>query len=275
MLSIAIAIGATILLAGVFSRLGETTLRLPWAWTVLAFWLLAGADLASDNPPARFLFSASTLCPGMALMGARRPHHHAWQLVVGCLWVVMVQPALYFLSLPSGMGFSIHILRQLFLLALVGIVVVSFLPTRFSFSGICLLAGFAILFGPQLPWSGIPEMEFSIPAAGSCFLAGLVMARLQPRPDRSRCRPADRLWLDFRDTFGTFWALRLADRIQRAADQEGWGFRLGWRGFFMDDEKQPDQPETEALEQYLRNIVRRFASQEWIDSRLAGGEILE
>ena len=36
MLSIAIAIVATILLAGAFPRLRETTLRLPWAWTVLA-----------------------------------------------------------------------------------------------------------------------------------------------------------------------------------------------------------------------------------------------
>ncbi len=275
MLSIAIAIVATILLAGAFPRLRETTLRLPLAWTVLAFWLLVGADLVSDNPAASFLFSASTLCPGMALMGARRPHHHAWQLIVGCLWLVMVQPALYFLSLPSGMGFSLHILRQLFLLVLVGMVVVSFLPTRFGFSGICLLAGFVILFGPQLPWSGIPSMEFSIPLAGSLFLAGLVVAWLRPRPDRSTCWPADRLWLDFRDTFGTFWALRLADRIKRAAEQEGWKSRLGWRGFSRDDEKQPEEFETEALEQYLRNIVRRFASQEWIDRRLADGEMRE
>ena len=58
MLSLAIAIVATVLLAGAFPRLRETTLRLPLAWTVLAFWLLAGADLVSDNPAASFLFSA-------------------------------------------------------------------------------------------------------------------------------------------------------------------------------------------------------------------------
>jgi hypothetical protein len=273
MYSLAIAVVATLLLAPAFPRLRDTTLSLPWAWTLAAFWLLAVADLVPANPATRFLFAASALCPGIALMGARRPHHLAWQLIVGSLWLVIVLPALNSLAVPSEMEFDI--VRQVFLLILVAIIVASLLPTRFGFSGTLLLAGFVILFGPQLPWSGIPSMEFTIPLASGLFLAGLVVAWLRPAPDRSTCWPADRLWLDFRDTFGTFWALRLADRVNRAAQQEGWKCHLGWRGFSTDDDEPLESLATEELHQYLRNIVRRFAGQAWIDRRLEKGNKAE
>ena len=266
MYSLAIAVVATLLLAPVFPRLRDTTLTLPWAWTLVAFWLLAVAELVSANPATSFLFTASALCPGIALMGARRPHHHAWQLIVISLWLVIVLPALSSLAVPSEMEFDIF--RQVFLLILVAIIVAGLLPTRFGFSGTWLLAGFVILFGPLLPWSGVPSMEFTIPLASSLFLAGLVMAWLRPRPDRSTCWPANRLWLDFRDMFGTLWALRLADRVNRAARQEGWKCHLDWRGFSTENDEPLESLATEGLHQYLRNIVRRFASQAWIDWRL-------
>ena len=41
MLSLLCAILATIFLAIAFRRLRGTTLELPWAWTLLAFWMLA------------------------------------------------------------------------------------------------------------------------------------------------------------------------------------------------------------------------------------------
>ena len=208
-------------------------------------------------------------------MGARRPHHRAWQLIVASLWLVIALPALYSLAVPSEMEFTIHIVRQVFLVILVAAMVCSILATRIGFAAIGLLGGFVILFGPLLPWSGVPHTGFTLPLASGFFLAALMMAYLLPRPDRSRLWPADRLWLDFRDTFGTLWALRLADRVNRAAEQEGWKCHLGWRGFSMDDEEPLERLATEALHQTLRNIVRRFASRAWIDRRLEKGEKVE
>jgi hypothetical protein len=114
-------------------------------------------------------------------------------------------------------------------------------------------------------------MGFRLPLASGLFLASLIVACLLPVPDRSTLMPADRLWLDFRDTFGTLWALRLADRINRAAQQEGWECRLHWRGFASEQQEELDPLAMEPTHQYLRNIVRRFASQAWIEQRLEKG----
>jgi len=271
MYCLAFALVATILLVRALPRLRNNTLQLPWAWTLLAFWLLAVAELFPENLAASFLLSASTLCPGMALMGARRPHHRTWQLIVASLWLVIVLPALHSLALPSEMEFTIHIVRQVFLFILVATMVLIFLPTRFGFAALGLLAGFVVLFGPLLPWSGVPQTEFTLPLAGGLFLAALVAACLLPRPDRSRLWPADRLWLDFRDAFGTLWALRLAERVNRAAKLKGWGCRLSWHGFTSDQKEDLEQLSTGPLHQYLRNIVRRFTSPAWIDQRLGKG----
>jgi hypothetical protein len=274
MLSLLSAILATIFLAIAFRRLRGTTLELPWAWTLLAFWMLAAADLLATRAAWSFLLTAIVICPGMAMMGARRPHHHAWQLIVGSLWLVIVLPALQFLALSSESDFEIHVVRQVFLVILVAIMVVNILPTRFGWVASGLLAGFVVLFGPLIPWSGVPEMGFRLPLASGLFLAALIVACLLPRPDRSTLLPADRLWLDFRDTFGTLWALRLADRVNRAAQQEGWECRLHWHGFVSEQQEDLDPLAMEPTHQYLRNIVRRFASQAWIDERLEKGNQL-
>ena len=272
MYSLAFALVATILLVRARPRLHGTTLQLPWAWTLLAFWSLAVADMVSENLASSFLLSASTLCPGMALMGARRPHHRSWQLIVASLWLVIVLPALHSLALPAEMQFTIHIVRQVFLVLLVAIIVLSFLPTRFSLAALGLLGGFVVLFGPLLPWSGVPQAAFTLPLSSGLFLASLVLASLLPRPDHSRREPADRLWLDFRDAFGTLWSLRLAEQVNRASSLKGWGYRLGWYGFQSDQHEDPGPQPTEALHQYIRNIVRRFTSQQWIDQRLGKGD---
>ncbi len=163
MYSLAFALVATILLLRALPRLHGTTLQLPWAWTLLAFWSLAVADMVSENLASSFLLSASTLCPGMALMGARRPHHRSWQLIVASLWLVIVLPALHSLALPAEMQFTIHVVRQVFLVLLVAIIVLSFLPTRFGLAALGVLGGFVVLFGPLLSWSGVPQTAFTLP----------------------------------------------------------------------------------------------------------------
>jgi hypothetical protein len=82
----------------------------------------------------------------------------------------------------------------------------------------------------------------------------------------------ERAWLDFRDTFGLFWALRVQERVNAAAKQFDWDVELGWRGFRrasngaklteMDDNIEP------ALRSTFKGLLRRFVSHEWINERL-------
>ena len=271
MFSLAIATAATILLLRQLRRLQGTTMLMPWAWSLLAFWSLAAVDLFDGSEAMGFLLSAAALCPGMAWMGARRPHDRAWQLIVASLWLVIVLPALRELALPSAGEFSIHILRQLFLLLLVAVVALAVLPTRFGLPGLLLLAGQLVLWSPYISWLAIPGVDQSVLIANGLFLAGLLLASVLPARRPVERWPATRLWLDYRDTFGGFWAMRLMDRVNRAAHQEGWEFQLGWDGFSVAEgqllEQLPLQQRND-LHQYLRNIIRRFADPGWIDERL-------
>ena len=91
-------------------------------------------------------------------------------------------------------------------------------------------------------------------------------------PRRGVARPGyDRLWLDFRDTFGIVWAKRVADRMNDAGRAQGWPVRLemhglAWReGAISEDER---RQALAALDHTLRWLLKRFVTPEWIEIRL-------
>ena len=308
-----LAVGLALLTGLAFSRHGlrETTLLGPWAWSLIA----AGALLACETAVllyhpgsgvlpnwlivARFSAFTATFCPTMALMGARRPQSREWKYVVLCLWLILALPAGWSALVRPG-RFSIEPIWAVFLLILIVVGSCNYLFTRYWCSSLLYGAGQVALVFNHLPWFSAPAPSHMIAtpndaggglfaplAAAAAFTVALAVAyRVAQRPasrDNSaspeNLAPLDRLWLDFRDTFGAVWALRVAQRTNAAAAMYNWNIVLRWDGLHL------DQPESEssaasdgeaiskdtvqAVEHNLRGLLRRFVSQAWIDERLS------
>ena len=74
----------------------------------------------------------------------------------------------------------------------------------------------------------------------------------------------DEVWCDFRDMYGSLWALRVSERVNvagRAAEME---VSLGWHGI----QGVPPGADSTALDRHLKSLLRRFVSREWIARRL-------
>ena len=93
----------------------------------------------------------------------------------------------------------------------------------------------------------------------------------------------NRVWLDFRDSFGVVWAMRVAERVNQSAAAYAWSVRLRWNGFQGIDQEEnrvvdstidrdTDAPlagvAPEQLDQAVRTLLRRFVSPDWIDQRM-------
>jgi hypothetical protein len=86
------------------------------------------------------------------------------------------------------------------------------------------------------------------------------------------------IWRDFRDWYGTVWGVRVMERINNSAAMNQWPIRLGWDGFSSGDSTGNHEGEPlaaqiapqqqAAIEQSLRNLLRRFVSSQWIEARL-------
>ena len=267
-----------------------TTLMAPWYWSVLSLFVVAGSEVlitwpgdglpAGWHEPVRFAAGATVFCPCMAALGAKRPQDKAWQLIVLSLWAILVLPAFENMLLQPGQPMEIKDARSWFLVSLIVVGAVNTLPTRFWPSALLLTAAQTLLFAPYLPVVNTPLAAPSrLAGLLLCVIAiGLVAVGLPPR--RAVKLPVDRLWLDFRDGYGTFWALRLAERINAAGSMYHWNITLTWRGFRTTDVTDVADELTpqvaEGIHRTINNLLRRFVSPQWISRRLdANAAIVE
>lgn len=281
-----------IVLLGCRPRLQGLTIVASWSWLLAAIMAVCGVEIyvgltdstaASDQAawvaPARFAAAVSVFCPVISLMGAKRPQDRAWNLIVLSLWAILALPAGRHLFLNAGTTFEIHAAWSWFLWVLIFVSVSNFLATRYWLCALLLGATQITLLSEHLPLvthSGDGGHRFLPMLLGASGLLWAVHAARKRPPDRQRL---DRLWLDFRDTFGTLWALRVVEQFNATSKQADWGVELSWLGFQRADGSSPFPltPEIElAVERCLRNVLRRFVSAAWIDQRLqptmAGGE---
>jgi hypothetical protein len=265
--------------------LSGTTLVAPWLWALLAIWLIPAVELLgtlAGNWPAgqwdawRFIAGTAALCPGIAVMGAKRPQDRAWKFIVASLWGVLALPAAKVLVLPAANTLTLHPAQAWFLLALVSLGVLNWLPTRFGVAALLAGAGLLLLLAGHLPL--LPTVDGPVRSTGSlaCFLIAQlwVVSRLTSgattTPD-----PRTRLWLEFRDLFGAFWSLRVAERWNAVAAERHWPMLLGWRGFYGLEPATPEgvcPPDgMEEGDRALHSLLRRFVDREWIARRTGGG----
>ena len=145
------------------ARLAGTTLQAPIAWLVVALACVGcqltvelqyGFEDESWIAPLRFVAATSMYCPVMAVLGAKRPQNRAWQFVVLSLWAVLVLPAAKYVAFWSSTTFELHPARSWFLLILIVVGLVNFLPTRFWPAATLFAGGQVLLLGGSLPFGG-------------------------------------------------------------------------------------------------------------------------
>jgi hypothetical protein len=273
-----------------WNLVSDTTLIGPAIWGVVA-WSAAGLSSllsvgqpASDRDVGMFLAGCLTLCPTLAVWGARRPHQIAWNWIVLSLWCVLVLPAA---GVVLGRPVQLHVARQWFLTGLVALTWLHYLPTAFRWSHTALAAAQVLLLAPYLPWPDAELVQRVVrqlqgnSEARSLLLGMLVLAAIwglqRGLPDRSQRSRFDRAWLDYRDLFGALWALRASERVNAVGRSLGGSFRLNWEGFRWTasgraSERASDHASDAArdaerdmtCEVCLRGILRRFVDRNWL-----------
>ena len=66
------------------------------------------------------------------------------------------------------------------------------------------------------------------------------------------------MWLQFRDAYGAFWALRILGRVNETAELQQWPMRLEWQGFATTDDASPTELQLAEVEQCFETLLRRF-----------------
>jgi hypothetical protein len=237
----------------------------------------------------------------MALLGAKRPQNLAWQWIVFSFWIIAALPAIQGLVLQPSEPLEVSTVWRWFYAILLLISAVNYLPTRYASASLLATAGQIVLFSPYLPTGLIAHGS---PLLGIPMLCGAVcLARLVSnfpftrqhswRGDAPPLAGWTRVWIDFRNAYGLVWGARVMERIESLLQSSKAPAWLQWDGFHFPsleaertdhDDAQPVGPDAiaytaseqqadlhnkmAAVETGIRNLLRRFVSNEWIDRRL-------
>jgi hypothetical protein len=260
---------ALVLLLASWPAVRGTTLVAPWCWLGLSLLILPLGITAGES--GRLLAAALTLCPTVALLGAKRPQDKAWQFIVATFWLILVLPAVQAVALNREGALDLHPARSWFLASVVALGMLNSLFSRYWFCVLLAGAGQALLLAPYLPLSRGLANDWTLGLA--VYSAAVVSAVIVGKVPRRHLPPWDRAWRDFRDAYGLVWALRVAERFNDTARANGWNIAVGWGGFHGWDETsgstEQDSERQRACRQSLLNLLRRFVTPEWIARREA------
>jgi uncharacterized membrane protein YhaH (DUF805 family) len=260
-LAAALAAFVALLAAAGFRMARGTTLAAPLAWAIAsaaALALVEGA-LAWNGPAVsastgsllRYVAAVGTFCPLMAVLGAKRPQDRGWQWIVLSLWIILLVPAGQAWASQARGQFELPLAWKLLVVGLMSLTVLNYCPTQRVAAPLLVVMGQFFLLAPFFAPTHVPPEN----TLGGIFYLALaaVAARGMRRDatadsgdgvntatkgDGSRfLTPDDQLaaftqrWLNFRDAWGAFWALRILHRINETATLSHWPVRLQWNGF--------------------------------------------
>lgn len=274
----ALMVSLAVLLSG-RRTVGRTTLNSAWWWTVAGILAWSAVELAnswsllvaSSAAALRLAAQALSFCPAIAVLGAKRPQHVAWNFVVLSLWAVVALPAAETFLLRRGYAVAVGDARGAFLWLLIALGPINYLPTRFWLGSLLLAAGQVVALSRYLPLirQSIVAQESTM---GLCLVAAALVAAWAVSRRSHRRGAYDGLWLDFRDAFGLFWSLRVQQRVNELARQNGWDLDLRWSGFRRrttgDVLPSIDAEIESTLRTSLKGLLRRFVDGAWIDEQL-------
>lgn len=245
-----------------------TTLMMPCLWvatSAAALAMMAVIEIVWPNEEGIgmsaicFAAYASTLCPIVAVLGAKRPQDRGWQWVVLTLWLVMVWPAAQALANPAGPRVELAPLWKMFVVGVIALGPLNYIATRNTVPTLFTAIGQVVLLSEYL---GIRESNiWHLPAALTCFLlAAVIMAAPEIKKTSSGnvCGTQTTRWLKFRDCYGAFWGIRILQRVNETAGLRGWPVQLTWHGFEKIGDQSPDAAQEAEIEQTLDTLLRRF-----------------
>jgi hypothetical protein len=225
----------------------------------------------SARAAARLVVAALAVCPAMSLLGAKRPQHGVWQLIVATLAAVLAMPAASATLVRPGSLPQIHEIEQCFLPVLVAVGWMNFVATRRGLAASLVAAGQLGLMSPFLPGGSEadPPTAVSDAIASGAVAAGAVLAAAQAAAGRQRRAAAagglaasvDPAFLALRETLGAAWTLRICERFNGVAAARGWPCRLRFAG--LEGSHLSGPWEREAV-RCLHSILRRFVSATWL-----------
>jgi hypothetical protein len=244
-----------------------TTLMLPCLWvatSAAALAVTAVLEIVWPNAEGigisaiRFAAYASTLCPIVAVLGAKRPQDRGWQWVVLTLWLVMVWPAAQALANPAGPRVELAMLWKLFIVGVIALGPLNYMATRNTVAALFCAVDKVLLLSEHLGFRQSSVWDLS--AALTCFLlaAVIVMKERAKETHADVCGTQTARWLKFRDCYGAFWGLRILLRVNETAVLRQWPVRLAWHGFERVGEQSPDGAQEAEIEQTLDTLLRRF-----------------
>jgi len=294
------AVGAAVAaLAAVWLVRGTTAVPAAW-WAVGAClagaaelgWLARGGADPGTAGAVRLAVLAMSLCPIMAILGAKRPQHGVWQFIVASLGCVLALPALAAVLARPGLPPDVHLLQKWFMLGLLLVGWLNFVATRHGLAASLISLG-QVLWGRTFLPLALAEAQRTtaidagaalLIAAGGCLAALQSMSgqravhrRPQRRSDerlrgmhedgqpvndgfRGRVEPA---FFALRETLGAAWTLRIAERFNAVAAARGWPWRLrfaGVRGATTDF----DDDAARVAQRTLAALLRRFVTPDWL-----------
>lgn len=275
---------ATIVLVSSIRGLRGTTLLTAGGWSVaglIAWWFAVlcenlGLTSRSATDLLYYLTSVLLLCPGIAVLGARRPGHVTWNffvlfpLVAVLLWPAVAsvplveKDAALDLETPPLIGFA--------LVAVMG--TGNYFGTRFTLPAMVHAATLFLLsvsmWVSATDLALIPERTLARHMAAVAFMISVAVAALRAGESAEDLNSHERLWLDFVDQFGLVWAKRVMDRLNEAARHENWSAEFQWHGILRNPQATDDErSRTNArVEHNTRWLLKRFVNPEWIEKRL-------
>ena len=260
------------------------------AWSVVA-WLALAAEMAVRwsgglrepglAASVRLVVVALSLCPAMSLLGAKRPQHGVWQLIVGSLAVVLALPVGRAVVVMPGSMPDVHLLAEWFMLALALVGWMNFVATRRGLAATLVTGGQLVLMRPFLPGLAMDAQIANVlgsPAidCGAVFagMLGTLLAVFQGvRRDGLRQAAArsshplaaivDPPFLALRETLGAAWALRIAERFDQIAASRGWPCRLSFGGLAVSGPDEDAAWHRDASRAFTA-LMRRFVSAAWL-----------
>jgi hypothetical protein len=255
--------------------LSGTTLGPALWWSVAALvavasnYALATTEI-SDAPlwsgQLGFAVASLTLCPTLAVLGAKRPQHHAWQWIVVSLWVIVNLPSAQSLLLGSA-TVELHGVWRWFLAILVTTGWLNWCGTRWWLPSTLVVVAEWCWLGDHLPWAPLMQWETDWAIGGPLVAIGAVLISFGWPRRRDDATGIDRVMHDFRDTLGNLWALRIAERFNIDARRDGWPVTLTRGGSLPAKERSTNVDLDEAPRRLLKSLVGRFVSDPWFERR--------
>lgn len=231
----------------------------------------------------RIVTAALSLCPAMSLLGAKRPQHGVWQLIVAALAVTLVLPALATTLVRPDSVPDAHPLGRGFLVLLSLVGWMNFVTTRHGPAATLVTLGQMIVVRGFLPMVD-SEQAFPPTAAAAapitasidCLGCGLAAAggllavisgRFRPpplAPEGTFARSVEPAFRGFKETLGAAWTLRVAERFDAIAASRGWPCRLHFDGIHPADAPLDGPWQRDAL-RALGALLKRFVSTTWLE----------